>query len=484
MPDLPAKDPAASAAPSGPSAQPLFSVVSGVVTDSGDGTPEDGLGGEGTVAAATTVRISQIVGGSLELLGEGDIVNGRFDVELPLGLDSLVAQAVDATGSVLGSVIIGASGKLAADVVVAAPITTETSLETSVLLQACACLGGAASAGSRLSLALDISALVDQKLTAAIAAAVAAGVDADLVVQALASAVVASAQARTSALVEAGAELDVDAALKADIAALTNLGIGLSDVLAGNATVADVTAKLFSDLESALSAAADVDATLRVRAQVAASLTFVSSLAASLAAIPQAGAVVFAATHAAAQIEAKLAAAAVKSILELAGASQSLIDAALAAGNKLIADVVGATDIPALSRARRDFVSALVDGLDGSHGSHGSSGGLLGGLLTQTTGTVTTVLQGALGGVGKLAADLDAGLASKLSAIVRADVCIDVDASAELDVTLKALIALLVQFTADVEALGPSLTTGAGPDVTKTLTDLLSTAHVLLRAAP
>jgi len=68
---------------------------------------------------------------------------GSFSVAVPLNVDVLVAQAVNAAGHVLGSVVVGASGNTANNVVIAAPITTQTSLQAMVLIVAAGCWIGA-----------------------------------------------------------------------------------------------------------------------------------------------------------------------------------------------------------------------------------------------------------------------------------------------------------------------------------------------------
>ncbi len=464
--------------PSAPSTL-LLGVVNGAVTDQGAGILSLGLGGQGTLAAAAKIRISQLLAtGDLKLVADADIdASGKFSVNVPLSIDTLVAQAVDLTGHVLGSVIIGASGSVAGSVVVAAPITTETSLEVQVLLDAARCRVDESGHHGGLALAVDVSAIVDAKLTAAVAAAVSAGVDVDVLVHALAQAAVASVRARLQALVDAGITVDADAAVQADIDALLHLNAGLADVLAGKVTPVQVTARLLADLDAALSATANVSASVRARAQVAASLTFCATLAASLVGVAHVDAVVFAATHAAAQIEAQITATAVADIVKLAGGAQAAIDAVVAAGAKLVADVGAATNIKLLQQARLDFLTTLCGGVNGA-------GGLLGDLLVQTTGSVNALLGSVLDAVAKLAADLDASLKADLSAIVKADVCVDVDASAKLDVSLHALIDTLAKFGADVQALGPSLAAGTTAQVSaKALADILATAQILLRVA-
>jgi hypothetical protein len=460
-------------------------VLSGAVTNLGTGTLANGLGGVGTIAAASGVQIWKLVDGALELVGQGSIdALGNYDIEVPLGLDTLIAQVVDATGHVLGSAIVGNSGVSPARNVIVAPITSETSLEATVLLGAMATPITSA-LGDALSLTLDVSALVDPQLTDAVNSAIAAGADPAALVNALSAAVVSFARARTGSLVAAGISIDADAAIQAELAALQHLAAGLSGALTDPTTVSQVTATLLNDLGTVLSTASQAGATANVRAQVAGSLAFAATLSTALSDVPGSDAIVFAATRALSGIESTVIAGAVKTILENAGASPSLVDAAVAAGNKLIADVAAATNIAALQQARLDFLSAVVGGLNGNSPStallgilpvSNVSGGLLGDLLAQTTEKVDAVLDPVLERVTDLTQALESKLAQSLSGLSQGG------ASPELDRTLAVLIDALAKFGADVEALGPSLASGnAGQVPTAAVTDLLSTVQVLLR---
>jgi hypothetical protein len=439
----------------------------------------------GTIAAANSVQIWELVDGALELVGQGSIdALGNYDIEVPLGLDTLIAQVVDATGHVLGSAIVGNSGMSPARNVIVPPITSETSLEAAVLLGAVATPITAA-LGDALSLTLDVSALVDPQLTDAVNSAIAAGADPAALVNALSAAVVSFARARTGSLVAAGVSIDSDAAIQSELAALQHLAAGLSGALTDPTTLNQVTATLLNDLGTVLSTASQAGATVNVRALVAGSLAFAATLRTALSDVPGADAIVFAATRALSEIESTVIAGAVKTILENAGASQSLVDAAVGAGNKLIADVAAATNIAALQQARLDFLSAIVGGLNGKSPStallgilpvSNVSGGLLSDLLAQTTEKVDAVLDPVLERVTDLTQALESKLAESLSGPSQGG------ASPELDRTLAALVDALAKFGADVEALGPSLASGnAGQVPTAAVTDLLSTVQVLLR---
>ena len=424
VPSAPAATPA-NAAPT-PSAPALENSILGTITDLGTGNPADGLGGVGTLANAVKVRLSQLVGGTLSVLGETNVgPNGTYSLGIPAQAGTLVAEALDAVGNVLGAVVID---NVAANVV-APPMTSETSLEAAIVLSAASCPGAVFPVDSQIDLSLvqGVLGLIDSDLTKAITSAIAGGVDPAHLVEALVNAVTAAVHAQTGVL---------------------------STV---NVTVAGDPA--------------------HVRAQVAARLAFTSTLANSLANVAQADKIVFAAVHAAAQIEAKLTADAVKQIIVVAGASQDLVDQATAVGNALLAAVAKATNIPALQQAQLDFVSDLLGSVNG-----GTKGGLIGTLLTQTTGTVNSLLGSVLGQVETLANNLDANLGNNMAGMGATDVCIDVNAAAKLDLNLQSVSGSLTQFVADVAALGPDLLKGGNGKLPLTaLTDLLTTAQVLLR---
>lgn len=425
VPSAPAATPGTNAAPT-PDVPALENSILGTITDLGTGNPADGLGGVGTLANAVTVRVSQLVGGTLSLLGETNVgPNGTYTLGIPGQAGTLVAEALDAVGNVLGAVVID---NVAANVV-APPMTSETSLEAAIVINAASCAGAVFPVDSQVDLSLvqNVLGLIDSDLTKAITSAIANGVDPAHLVEALVNAVTAAVHAQTGVI-----------------------------------SVVNVTA------------AGDP---AHVRAQVAARLAFTSTLASSLANVAQADKIVFAAVHAAAQIEAKLTAEAVKHIIEVAGASQDLVDQVTAIGNALIAAVAKATNIPALQQAQLDFVSDLLGSVNG-----GSNGGLIGTLLTQTTGTVNSLLGSVLGQVQTLAGDLDATLTNNLPGTGMTDVCIDVNAAAKLDLNLQSVSGSLTQFVTDVAALAPDLLKGGnGKLPLAALTDLLTTAQVLLR---
>lgn len=433
-PGAPASEPSTPAAPGPdntaiPAAPALENSILGTITDLGTGNPADGLGGVGTLAKAATVRVSQLVGGTLALLGETNVgANGTYSLAIPVQAGTLVAEALDAVGNVLGAVVVDASNNAAKNVV-APPMTSETSLEANVVVNSTSCAVAPAPLNSQVDLSLvqNVLSLIDTDLTKAITSAIAAGVDPAQIVEALVNAVTAAVHAQT-----------------------------------GVVSAVDITA---------------TGDPAHVRAQVAVRLAFSSTLANSLANVAQADKIVFAAIHSAAQLEAKLTADAVKNIIAAAGATQELVNQATQIGDALIAAVAKATNIPALKQAQLDFVSDLLGSVNGT-----ANGGLIGNLLTQTTGTVNSLLGSVLGKVETLASTLDSNLTGNLPALAGSNVCVDVNAAAKLDLNVQALTGSLTQFVGDIAALGPDLLKGGnGKLPVSALTDLLSTAQMLLR---
>jgi hypothetical protein len=467
-----APDPAA--APAAPNSVQVASaaraLLKGRVTDAGAGKPALGLAGQGTLAAAAKLRVSALLPGGL-LSTVADVAldaSGEFEVKIPLDVELLVAQVLDASGDVLGAVLASVPDATSGQVIAIAPVDSQTSLEVKVLLDAASCAGMAAGKQDLAGLALDIHALIDAQLSSALSAALDAGLDLDLAIDALANASVSAGLARGHTLVDADVALDVQVLKQAALEALANLNLGLSTGL----DLAQVDATLRADLDAALGAAG-VSADLRVRANVAASLAFTSSLSASLAGQINVGPLQFAAQHAAAQLEVQVSASAVADLLKSGGASQATLDAALKAGADLKADVSLATDLQALIDARTDFVEALV--------GDPQSGGLISGLLSNTT----SLVGGLLDPVFSLTSQLDAKLDANLDLVAKAQLCASVDASVAADLPLGGLVDSLTNFSSDVLALGPRIQLkGSAQLDADTLAKVLASAEIVLRLGP
>ena len=97
---------------------------------------QGGLGGSGTVAAASQVRVSSVgPGGTLEAQGEAEVqAGGTYELSVPAGEERLVLQALDTSGKVMASALLETSGE-AGETAVAPPMDSESSLEAEVFLQ-------------------------------------------------------------------------------------------------------------------------------------------------------------------------------------------------------------------------------------------------------------------------------------------------------------------------------------------------------------
>ncbi len=124
--------------PNSSSQAAAFALVTGQVTNQGPGSPALGLAGQGTLNAATTIQLSSLLPtGALQVLGNAAVnAGGSFSVKAPLNVGLVIAQALNASGQVVGSVVVGATGSVAGSTIVSAPITTQTSLQSQVLTTA------------------------------------------------------------------------------------------------------------------------------------------------------------------------------------------------------------------------------------------------------------------------------------------------------------------------------------------------------------
>jgi trimeric autotransporter adhesin len=503
---------AAQVLPDSPSQAAAFALVTGQVTDQGPGSPALGLAGQGTLNAATTIQLSSLLPtGALQVLGQAAIgAGGSFSIKAPLNVGLAVAQALGASGQVLGSVVVGATGSAAGSTIVTAPMTTQTSLQSQVLTTAAACGTGSSmepapdAASSSASptamamtvpgnlLALDVATLINAEVTGAVSAAIGAQADAGAgaggIIAALSQAIMAGAHARVAALAQAGVSLDLGAFANAQAQAIADFNAGMNGVLQGTTTFDAVTAQLAAALDAAVKASGAVSISTRAQAQAAVSVNFSASLNASLAidGLLDVNGLTFAAVRATAQIEAGLVANAVVSVITAAGAPQATIDAAVNAGAQFVADVGAATSLNALTTARANFAAAL------SGGTSTAAGGLLGGLVT-ATGNVAASLQAAVDGVVNLAGNLDGDLTAKLQAMASVNVCLNVDASVSvgpqgLDVDVAAAAQVIANFLAQASLQGQDADAGGAPvganAGVNAAANAMALAELALRVAP
>lgn len=424
-------------------------LVSGRVTNRGVALPGLGLGGSGMLDAAVKVQLSKVLaGGKLEVVGSANVgANGEFSLAIPLNLDLVIAQVLDANGKVLGSGILGASGKVDGQVLVMAPIDIETSLEASVLLQVGGCQV------PDIGTATQVAAGIDAKLAAEISAGLAGGLNAHVALDALVQATLLAGKVKAQIVASAGVEVDVQLLAELEAKALAKLNAGLSAAAQGQANAAEVTAQFLADLDAALKASASLDAHVSAKAQIGASIGFANALAASLSVNVTADvnlqALVFASVRTSALVEAEIAASTVLDAVKASGAPPAIVDATGKAGLELLADIDAAVNVDALNLAKLKFMATI----NANAAAFNPLGTLLGGVI----GTLEGLVKASAFAQAELEAQLRLALCASVHVDANAAVCVGgvgANASVSLDLQAKAVIDALAKLSADISALG------------------------------
>lgn len=401
----------------------------------------DSFGGSGSANATTTVRVSRIAqDGTLQTVGEAKVsAGGEYEVELSaLKEIKLIAQAIDASGKVRGSVIIEASGAQG-ETVVASPIDTESSVEAEVLQKM-------VSQGVTLSEAnaIDLRA----RINAQMAEAVKASSDAAARIKALAEAVASAQRAQVEAHGAAGVPVSQAALfdLQLDAAAKLNEALDAAPDKAAKERayedfVAQVQAKTRERAGNAKTAAqGERAASIAFRATVKARLQASSAQALDP--------VADAAGRQAAALEARAATAAADAILKAGGAAQIHLDALKIAANTLHADLASASSIAGSAQAYSSFRASVV-------GSSSVSGSVVGRYLEVNSLTAASV-QATVNASANAAAELDASLSAAVTASIKASEAIDFDALA------KQIVSALKTFDSAVKAQSNNLAAFGG----------------------
>lgn len=111
------------------------STVRGAVSDD-RGTQALTTGGSGTADAAVSVQVWTTTSLEQEMVGEGSVAaDGSFAVETEADVEDVRVVALDEDGDIVGSVLLASTGAKG-DIVVVAPITSETSVETEIYVRA------------------------------------------------------------------------------------------------------------------------------------------------------------------------------------------------------------------------------------------------------------------------------------------------------------------------------------------------------------
>ncbi|HEY8209688.1 MAG TPA: hypothetical protein VIG99_19510 [Myxococcaceae bacterium] len=354
-----------------------YSTLRGKVSDQ-QGTQQQGLsdtgglGGSGTVSAATEVRLMQIgTDGTLSKIQYSDTVklsaSGEYSIRFPGG-ERILIQALDAQGNVVASGMyenVQPSGLT----YVAAPLDTESSVEASVLVQMIRRGSTPAQANS-----VDVRARINSQ----VAAAVKASSDPDAKVQALAEAIISAQRTQDESYEQAGLTVDHEALFAAEQSAAANLGVKLDH--GDNAT--ETYGLFFSELLAAR-AAAGISEQQQAKAETCGSSAFRATLAARLQATAATDPVIDASFRQASALEAVASSSAVTAILHAAGAADATVNAATSAAAVLRAAVTASTSATTSAQAWLAYQSSI-------QGNGTVQGSILGTYMGVNAGTAIT----------------------------------------------------------------------------------------------
>jgi hypothetical protein len=329
--------------------------VKGKVTD-GEGTQSQALSsgalplrGSGAVSSATKVQAATVgPGGKLTVVGEANVeAQGRYTVDVPAGEERLVLQAVDASGQVLVSALLDASGE--AGSTVAPPMDSESTLEAEVFAQLVA--DGAA---AQTVDTVDVRARINTQMAVAARQGASTSEAFRARVKALAEAVRAAQQSELELYARAGVQTSQEKLFQEELTASAALNVALD---AGNAS-----AEAYEKFQAALVAAAErVGAKVEQQAQAerAAGASFRATLKARLSA-QDAQPLVDAASRSSASLEARTTGVALEAVLKAAGATDAVTQQAVAASTRLRGQVRASATAAAAAQAFASFESSVA----------------------------------------------------------------------------------------------------------------------------
>lgn len=411
------------------------------------------FGGAGSVTAAVKVRVGKLkVDGSLEVVAEAAVQSGgRYSIAVPPGQKRLIIQCLDASGSVLASAIVEASGGVGETVTVT-PMDTESSVEAAVLARMAA-----------NGVAIDEIDPIDLRshISVGVAAAVKAAADVDVKVKALAEAVTAAQSAKVKAYASVGINTSVSALFDAELAAAKKLNAALDASASASLSADQAYASFYGDLSAGL-LALDTSAKKHARAASIASVAFRSVVKARLSA--SGDAVAEAALRAAASGEARISAAMVDTLLVAGSASADVTTAAKAAAATLSTQLSASVNAAASAAAFVSWNAALS-------GSTSVSGSVLGNYLGVNVATAA-VVQGSVTAIAAARVTLDAAL--KLTANT-----LTATGTIDYNVLAQSIITAYTAFQATVD-LQAAAVAGFGTKAQVAL-DVMATANGAFR---
>jgi hypothetical protein len=329
--------------------------VKGKVTDA-EGTQSQELvsgvmplRGSGAVSSAAKVQAATVgPGGKLTVVGEAQVeAQGRYTVDVPAGEERLVLQAVDASGQVLVSTVLDASGE--AGSTVAPPMDGESTLEAEVFAQMVA-----DGAGTETVDTVDVRARINSQMAVAARQGASTSEAFRARVKALAEAVRAAQQSELEMYARAGVQTSQEKLFHEELAASAALNVALD---AGGST-----AEAYEKFQAELVAAAErVGAKVEQQAQGerAAGASFRATLKARLSA-QDAQPLVDAAARGSAALEARTTGVALEALLKAAGAADAVTQQAVAAGTRLRGQVRASATASAAAQAFASFETSVA----------------------------------------------------------------------------------------------------------------------------
>ncbi len=329
--------------------------VKGKVTDA-EGTQAQSLGaasmplrGSGAVSSATKVQAATVgPGGRLTVVGEANVeAGGRYTVDVPAGEERLVLQAVDASGQVLVSTVLDASGE--AGSTTAPPMDSESTLEAEVFAQMVADGTHAETVDT-----VDVRSRINLQMAAAARQGASTSEAFRARVKALAEAVRAAQQSELEVYARAGVQTSQEQLFHEELQAAAALNVALD---AGSAS-ADAYEKFQADL---VAAAERLGAKVEQQAQGerAAGASFRATLKARLSA-EDARPLVDAASRNSASLEARTTGVALQAVLKAAGATDAVVQQAAAASTQLRTQVRASTTTAAAAQAFASFEASVA----------------------------------------------------------------------------------------------------------------------------
>jgi hypothetical protein len=315
---------------------------------------EEGLGGSGTVSAASMVRASTVgPGGQLTLVGEAEVsAQGSYTLEVPADEQRLVIQAVNSSGTVVASTLLDASGEAGSEAV-APPMDSESSLEAEVFVQMVA--DGAQVAETNT---VDMRARINSKMAAA---ARQGATTRDIVktrVKALAEAVRAAQETEIRAYAKAGVNTSQSALFQAELAASARLNAALD----AGTSIAAAYETFYTELAAAAESVG-AKAEEQARAESSASVAFRATVKARLSA-QDVQPLMDASLRAAAAAEARTSGVALTAILKAAAATDEASRQAGTAATSLRANVSAAATASAAAQAYATFSASVATSAD------------------------------------------------------------------------------------------------------------------------